>query len=973
MASNPLDDRYKRYKAGTAQLVNWLADTARHCRDVTDILPSLRAAKNASKQAKKNKKRNDADDSQMQVKVSAASLLQLAEIVANANVPIPKGIITVAQDVIEGRKTCSTFYEALSVPENSSVGEQNKSHRHFIGILEQILGVLLKAFNARPPSKSLGKTQQEKSDEDGNGLGNIFSCLQVEEPSTTPLGSAPTPRLTVVSSNITFELETSEEETTFAVWCLLTDLYDIRAAIGEMWRDHKAGYISFAAAAITTDVGFSIVKRTEADFLKNFPEFFIFTNLLCWLKLNIIMVNDSVVVFPKQTEQTGRLLQVAGPKSTFTANIIAELVTPRGVIIMRSFRDTMAAKQNKTDIKLHEKHEQYFKCHPFATAMLETLPEIELIAKRIRSIDLDEMMVLEHFISGLLHLYESPKDLPTWLVFASEVYMDIYDILGPNFKNGHRILLTRGMESLKSLQAWFDRCERSDTSQAADYIEDGPLGDEIGIRKLMSDWFADDRKNQRKTKPGVGLLINEPYHFMRTYPLVAGVNVYTLGMRTHYAGIEVLNDARVVLCTAYLYKACVSSGALTRSWPDMEFIIETHSKMRPFIWESEQGVSAMARHLGMALGVKRTDFDKAQRPKLPSTDQIQRLAKRVERDFPLLTVYNKQPRDRLDVDAGMFEAATLCFMQQQKSRAANGGRSEVSKQWQKVGKLTPQQLVVGFKDAFIDFEPDLNSDYIRFTLQCFDLLRDVLNQCAPVFTYQAPEAAPGWNQRPQELVYAILWDAADSANNAKCGPSQALLRAGRCLQEYVAEHGSTFSKQAFEKASGHTPGTAVTEPTRREDNDVSESFGLPAEMLSFAKRFNIPIPGMPSKPTFCATEAEMVQRFEASKAFGAALSGNLSLDEENEALEKFDKASRVAIDKMHPIEQTIMTRQYIDLVAELAHRYGYENVRQHVEVLVKTYSPFHREYIIERMASVPGVAKEKLEAIKSSFQPRIND
>lgn len=49
-----LADRYKRYKAGTANIIQFIATRARRCGEVTDILLSLHRAKKAAKQAKKN-------------------------------------------------------------------------------------------------------------------------------------------------------------------------------------------------------------------------------------------------------------------------------------------------------------------------------------------------------------------------------------------------------------------------------------------------------------------------------------------------------------------------------------------------------------------------------------------------------------------------------------------------------------------------------------------------------------------------------------------------------------------------------------------------------------------------------------------------------------------------------------------------------------------------------------------------------
>ena len=109
MANAALADKYGRYKTGTKQLVNWLANTARRHRDVTDLLPTLRTSRNAIKQTKAKRKKAQAHQEEVKVVVTTRSLLQLAEVVAGSSVAIPQYILIIARDVIDGRQACAHF------------------------------------------------------------------------------------------------------------------------------------------------------------------------------------------------------------------------------------------------------------------------------------------------------------------------------------------------------------------------------------------------------------------------------------------------------------------------------------------------------------------------------------------------------------------------------------------------------------------------------------------------------------------------------------------------------------------------------------------------------------------------------------------------------------------------------------------------------------------------------------------------
>ncbi|KAK5127822.1 hypothetical protein LTR85_004938 [Meristemomyces frigidus] len=207
MSNDGLVDRYKRYKAGTTTLVTWLSNTARQRRDVSEILPSLRTAKNASKQAKK--KNSGIRVADTTVSVSTASLVKLAEIVAETVKDITREMNAIPKDVITGRQACAVWYAGLDEVNSPETELANSGHQHFIHVLRQVTSILDCALNIhaparKQPAQKLSASATKAEDE----LTNVFSYLEIEQPTSAPLGTTPASSRPSLPK-IRFELEST--------------------------------------------------------------------------------------------------------------------------------------------------------------------------------------------------------------------------------------------------------------------------------------------------------------------------------------------------------------------------------------------------------------------------------------------------------------------------------------------------------------------------------------------------------------------------------------------------------------------------------------------------------------------------------------------------------------------------------------------------------------------------------------------
>lgn len=163
--------RYKRYKAGTKQVIEWLARTADRVGDLRSCLDCLKPKASGSKLSK-------ADIETIRIKTH--ELKKLAVLIADSDPPVgvPRDILRVLKDVIAGRQACASWYASQAIAEVTELQSQNDSHAHFIAVLEQVQDILRRAQvdeGTQEPSRPLQTTNASEK------LSNIFGVLDLED------------------------------------------------------------------------------------------------------------------------------------------------------------------------------------------------------------------------------------------------------------------------------------------------------------------------------------------------------------------------------------------------------------------------------------------------------------------------------------------------------------------------------------------------------------------------------------------------------------------------------------------------------------------------------------------------------------------------------------------------------------------------------------------------------------------------
>lgn len=135
----------------------------------------------------------------------------------------------------------------------------NERHQHFIKVLEDTLEILKRKQwtknEATPPT----------NDEYLNKVTNMFECLELGQSDQLEDNPEfiPTPK---VENQVEYKLETSDTDMSFAVYCFLKDLTNIRLFVRRTWREFKSGKIGLQSAALTTNAAIGMIDKLGEEF-----------------------------------------------------------------------------------------------------------------------------------------------------------------------------------------------------------------------------------------------------------------------------------------------------------------------------------------------------------------------------------------------------------------------------------------------------------------------------------------------------------------------------------------------------------------------------------------------------------------------------------------------------------------------------------------------------------------------------------
>ena len=796
MATSVISDLYQRYKLGTKRVVSWLAETAS-----TRKKQSSEAAL-----TERYARRNHAATNGSTVAISTKDLLDLAQHIVStaADQPPPRdidSIIIVLKDVISGRKEYAVWYAQKNTKNGSEHLSQDRSHRHFVEVLQESLQLIkqvrevsgtVSASATRPSNRGRGKgkgkgkskqtgveTPQGPTDDEVslNVLCNIYSGVSVVE-QTDDLERNPVSGRHTVSEppnamksargtpDSTFELESTEEDKAFALWCFLKDCNNIRTYVATLWSELRDGKLSARIASQVSGAAFSFYKEATQDFTADFPDLASYERLAEFLDIQFTGTGLNVETLVCKDQQLSAVADTSG-------DALKLLCIPAftGLLALRHAIGNLSKEgpvSNHADIATALSYAD--SCHPLIKAVLTSMGELSvLFLSEERRKDLHGY---DGFIQVLAQCLLTYKPLAIESVLIFQVGMDVYDMLNTRLMPQYMALVMAKDFTKDSLQRYED-----EVSQVQDFDTFGPQSKDSDTRDLCKRVITSGVEKPLIDRPETDIRSENDELLMKfsvifhNFPTMAGRTAATIAYLKHLDGVQACNEGATVLVTAHLYTACLKTGLLRRPWRDMDFVIERHGAKTLGIRES--GVAppmlSAARNYALALGADLKEVTKArttngeakERVKLPTHRRNFRdsLVHFQSTSLHLSTIAEVHGTNkRLGFSQGdTFRKTLYRVAQSYMADDCQDVDAGIWKQWRLVHKLTPCELLTVFKQSLVADEIDVKFDYHNFFLHCAHILDSLRDDKVDIMrsVYGLKPNVPAL-----EMVNDILWDAA---------------------------------------------------------------------------------------------------------------------------------------------------------------------------------------------------------------------
>ncbi|KAF8853740.1 hypothetical protein BDZ45DRAFT_66911 [Acephala macrosclerotiorum] len=587
-------DSYKRYKLQTQNVVTWLGQTGYRC--------SSRSRPQTHTSNKKNKKSPIGTTRDIPLK----DFVPLARSIAEADPPvtIPRSILHGLQSVIQKRKKCAEWYSQIGGDQTLQRG--NETHAYFVEVLEEVFDILVAKTTAQvSPSNNASEATRAS-------FANSFSNLTVEDtfqeddsvdvPSPTE-EARPMPK-------VKYEAEYSRHEWLFEVYCFYSDFNEVRECIRDLWLDFKAYKIDLMNVSIVTDTAFDLLERAESQFRESIAP----RGYGCdYLDAAVQMIG----VMAKVRKDPS--LQGAGAKSSATGDFSQTLCLPTYIFLERYLKSLKPGKMNFVPCKIKES------VH-IAAATLDSdwvqanSSTPELVPEDFRL--LSEMIPWQEFIfeykivnpvqdklcRGIYQAVRDWRDLdcqkppPIWLVYATQIFLDIHHILKNKVQRGVEHLRNVSLRAVVNAQAYPEYTgEKADEAVAEEQRMPKDVVHFIE-RWVIKDIICDSR-NCYADSLELGPTSYAPSHYYyENHPLLCGLMIAKITLSMLDIGIQLCNRRGCIIAMAHLYNAAQKSCYLDYIWEDMEVLIIIHDEINFFAGGRPVGAEDCLIGYGLAMG-----------------------------------------------------------------------------------------------------------------------------------------------------------------------------------------------------------------------------------------------------------------------------------------------------------------------------------------------------------------------------------
>lgn len=794
--------RYELYKAGTKKIVDWLTLNASRCVDISQFITCRKA-----------KTRN----------IKVRSLISLAEAIVLAHrssdppatdVVVTSTIVRLVREVIAGRQASAEWYAMQ--PTSAEAVELNEQHTFFIGVLQKVHDLLIsiqqpREFRSEKEKAGEENTTNQKPNRD---FENLFSQLALEEPSQSPLGNAPEPVSRLKSATVTIDLDDGENDKTFALWCHLEDLRDIRRFVEGVWRDYATGEVSILAAAMVMETAFGFMRVSDERFVSIYGDFGDWWFLPKFLSFETRHCGRLTYIFSRHSKSN--VTSAADPGKDLT-----DLISPSSAILLRDIARKVSDVVDE-DVNIPRKRTMLrmsSTCYHFSEFLGNNVDELAAIVflsrngisngiKQARGSRTKRNR--DEFTDGLLAYFESGK-APIWLVSACQLYSSVYEVIGSNPQCASEAYLNTMVQMEAQIGAWRqNHTTLSDDIPWLSWLQNAfefrrviePIMrvTQTGLNGALANGIDHDllafHAGVRSVRE-IRTVLGRPLLTMEGMPCSAGGLLYHVKIGVHRMRLNLSNQHVAILATAHLYTAARKYGLIKGTWHDLELVLfQQKSAQRPLVPKASKAADAFTplRHYLLCLGVPAAEFSRGRIPELPTAKEIRKNSRKISVTSRYMIALGEEilSAHRLGFSRGHIEENILI-----KLAKNSGTASTKAKNGNGLAQHSMTELLSTFKSNMVKDEPFLHFDYLTLCSLCSAYLAQVSNTLDPFATQRASE--------PWAIVHRLLQEATTADSKSRPVASTSMGVAARTMETFIAANGNKLSQEAFNQSSGRIP------------------------------------------------------------------------------------------------------------------------------------------------------------------------
>jgi hypothetical protein len=557
-----LVDTYRRYKRDTKVFTQWLGTTARATGLVDDLLSDQSENPQSRSRRRKKGKNRASQKHTTSHKIPVNALVSLATALKEAKIPsVPRQVLDVLKDIIKDRKGCASWYRAHQVEESSTTKSHNEGHQHVIEILEEVCRIL------SPLEEKVMMDEPEKATKIVQST-NLYDLLEVEQcPEWKPEESKvlDLPKKTPQDS---YDPEPSPEEVSFALYCFMKDMTEIRIFIRRTWREYKHHQITLNSAAITANTAIDIMRRLNESFMESHPEFSEHSMLISYL------YNGYVDAQAKGLENLDNESFATYEGDGIRLSSRAFFCDHTAAMVIQFFESG--------DLPMYQKH--LMKGKHFSDEehyLFQCLSHFNMMDHQTQQPVHNEKIhnVLNDQILRAVHIMRVGKKFPTWAIFACQIFVDTRRELGSHLARGFHDLQQQGLWIRK---VWANCLKTSMNNEVNAFhgLNNENMREGLKCLRAMVDGdFVQSMIDEAfEDHPGKSANYNWGEQFlMKNHPLMCGLILQTFLVRGHSFGTRLAADQGPVKAAIYLTNAAAVAGYIP---------LAAHGQIWTTLWRS---------------------------------------------------------------------------------------------------------------------------------------------------------------------------------------------------------------------------------------------------------------------------------------------------------------------------------------------------------------------------------------------------